>query len=252
MSASADAYNALDRIQELFEAESLPGEQVKHVKLDNALELNDASFTWDAPPPEPEGGGGKDKAAKDPEYEHGKKNPETGMGTTVIDTSKEPGKTEVFKIQKIGLTIPKGQIVAVVGPVGSGKSSLLQGLIGEMRRESGSVKFCGSVSYCPQNAWIQVYPFFHLIVAAYTLLNGLQNATIRENVCFGRTFDSYRYWQAISDSCLDLDLKLFPNGDLTEVGERGISLSGGQKQRINICRAIYRGADVQIFDASPS
>ena len=85
-----------------------------------------------------------------------------------------------------------------------------------------------------------------------TLLNRLQNATIRENVCFGRDFDSDRYWKAISDSCLDADLKLFPNGDLTEVGERGISLSGGQKQRINICRAIYCGADVQIFDVSPS
>ena len=82
------------------------------------------------------------------------------------------------------------------------------------------------------------------------LQSGLQNATIRENVCFGRPFDSDRYWQAISDSCLDLDLKLFPNGDLTEVGERGISLSGGQKQRVNVCRAIYCGADVQIFDVS--
>jgi ABC-type bacteriocin/lantibiotic exporter with double-glycine peptidase domain len=60
----------------------------------------------------------------------------------------------------------------------------------------------------------------------------MQNATIRDNVCFGRPFESERYWRAISDSCLDSDLKLFPNGDLTEVGERGVSLSGGQKQRI--------------------
>ena len=61
----------------------------------------------------------------------------------------------MFKIRRTNLTIPKGQMVAIVG---SGKSSLPQGLIGEMRRETGSVKFCGSVSYCPQNAWIQVCP----------------------------------------------------------------------------------------------
>jgi ABC-type hemin transport system ATPase subunit len=56
------------------------------------------------------------------------------------------------------MTILKGQIVAIVGPVGSGKSSFLQGLIGEMRKETGSVKFAGSLSYCPQNVWIQVCP----------------------------------------------------------------------------------------------
>ena len=67
------------------------------------------------------------------------------------------------------------------------------------------------------------------------LLNGSQNATVHEKICSGRPFYSDRYWQAISDSCLDADLKLFPNGDLTEVGERGISLSGGQKQHINVC-----------------
>jgi ATP-binding cassette subfamily C (CFTR/MRP) protein 1 len=61
------------------------------------------------------------------------------------------------------MTIPKGQIVAIVGPVGSGKSSFLQGLIGEMRKETGSVKFAGSLSYCPQNAWIQVCSS-HLVV----------------------------------------------------------------------------------------
>ena len=179
-----DAYNALARIQEVFEAESLPTEQVKHVELDNALELDGASFSWDAPPPEPEGGKGKGKGkdkgkdkgkgkgkgkeAKDPKKgKQGKKpgtdatvTPTSGSvpGSSRVSTSHEPEKAEVFKIPKTSLAIPKGQVVGIVGPVGSGKSSLLQGLIGEMRRETGSVKFCGSVSYCPQNAWIQVCP----------------------------------------------------------------------------------------------
>ena len=264
MSASVDAYSALGRIQEFFEAESLPDEQVVHAELENALELDDASFTWDGPPPEPKSGRGKGRESKDPEKDEGGKKPETGVGATVIHTPcSVPGSSQVstsiksekaekvFKIQKTSLAIPKGKVVAVVGPVGSGKSSLLQGLIGEMRKESGSVKFCGSVSYCPQNAWIQVYLLTPRVLCQ-TSLTERQNATIRENICFGRAFDPDRYWQAISDSCMDSDLELFPNGDLTEVGERGISLSGGQKQRINICRAIYCGADVQIFDASPS
>jgi len=257
-----DAYSAFCRIQEVFEAESLPDEQIKHANLKNALELDGASFTWDAPPPEPEGGKGSGKGRK--KDKKGKEKPEPGTdmsatpasgsvpGSSRISTSQEPEKAEnVFKFQRTDLAIQKGQVVAIVGPVGSGKSSFLQGLIGEMRKETGSVKFCGSVSYCPQNAWIQARPL-SFFVSYYTFLNGSQNATIRENVCFGRPFDSDRYWQAISDSCLDSDLGLFPNGDLTEVGERGISLSGGQKQRINVCRAIYCGADVQIFDVSTS
>ena len=159
-----DAHHALGRIQEVFEAESLPDELIKHVELDNALELDEASFTWDAPPPEP--ANRRDKGKK------GKKKPATDMeanvistsgplhGSSLASTSQESVKTErVFKIQKTSLTIPKGQVVAIVGPVGSGKSSLLQGLIGEMRKESGSVEFCGSVSYCPQNAWIQARRF---------------------------------------------------------------------------------------------
>jgi len=256
-----DAHNAFGRIQEVFEAESLTDEQVRDAGLETALELDDASFIWDAPPPEPDGGNGrgvgdlkKDKNGKKPEVSTPvaapPSSPSSVPGSSRVSTSRGPEQTEkVFKFQKTNLKIPKGQVVAIVGPVGSGKSSLLQGLIGEMRRETGSVKFGGSVSYCPQNAWIQVPAHLRCAVSSL-LLNGLQNATIRENICFGQPFDSDRYWQAISDSCLDADLKLFPNGDLTEVGERGISLSGGQKQRVNVCRAIYYGADVQIFDVS--
>ena len=169
-----DAYNALGRMQEIFEAESLPDEQIKHVELDNAVELDDASFTWDAPPPEPENGKGKGKGKEGKGQKKDKKGkrksgagtdvtpaptPSSAPGSSRVSTSQEQEKTEkVFKIQKTTLVIPKGQVVAIVGQVGSGKSSFLQGLIGEMRRETGSVKFCGSVSYCPQNAWIQVCP----------------------------------------------------------------------------------------------
>lgn len=75
-----------------------------------------------------------------------------------------------------------------------------------------------------------------------------QNATVRENICFGRPFEEERYWEAVRDASLDQDLDMLPNGDMTEVGEKGISLSGGQRQRLNICRAIYCNTDIIIFD----
>ncbi|KAG9092782.1 hypothetical protein FRC06_011800 [Ceratobasidium sp. 370] len=107
--------------------------------------------------------------------------------------------------------------------------ALSSGLIGEMRREKGSVTFGGSVGYCSQTAWIQ-------------------SATVRENILFGREFDEKRYWDAVRGACLQSDLDMLPSGDLTEVGEKGISLSGGQKQRINIARAVYYGADITLLD----
>lgn len=73
------------------------------------------------------------------------------------------------------------------------------------------------------------------------------STTVRENIVFGREFDEARYWAAVRDACLQSDLDMLPSGDLTEVGEKGISLSGGQKQRINIARAVYYGADVVLL-----
>ena len=161
-----DAHNAFGRVQEVFEAESLIDEQVKDSGLENGLELDNASFTWDAPPPEPDGGKGKevgglkkDKNGKKPGVSTSvtvSPTPGSVPGSSRAPTPYEPEQTEVFRFKKTDLRIPKGQVVAIVGPVGSGKSSLLQGLIGEMRKETGSVKFGGSVSYCPQSAWIQV------------------------------------------------------------------------------------------------
>ncbi|KAG1737805.1 ABC protein [Suillus lakei] len=135
----------------------------------------------------------------------------------------------LFRVKNVTMTIPRGQLVAVVGPVGSGKSSLLQGLIGEMRKVSGHVSFGGRIGYCPQTAWIQ-------------------NATLRDNITFGKPFEEDRYWRIVEIACLLPDLQLLPDGDLTEIGEKGINLSGGQKQRVNIARALYFDPAIVIFD----
>ncbi|XP_006459320.1 hypothetical protein AGABI2DRAFT_66472, partial [Agaricus bisporus var. bisporus H97] len=217
LSTIADAAQAITRLNEIFEAELLEGTRVIDHNQAVALRVQDASFTWETPEPSDEGiSSQKHKADKN------QSTPQKPDGSSQ--------RTEkIFTMSTINLEIARGQLVAIVGSVGSGKSSFLQGLIGEMRRTSGQVIFGGTVAYCSQNAFIQ-------------------NATVRENVCFGRPFESVRYWKAIKDACLEHDLAMLPDGDLTEVGERGISLSGGQKQRINICRAIYCDTDIQIFD----
>ncbi|KAK0469891.1 ABC transporter [Desarmillaria tabescens] len=218
-SAIADAQNATQRLYGVFEAETLEDTFDREDDLDVAVEVKNVSFTWDAPPPEVAEG------------KKGKKDKKKKRKTEADSSSAE----EVFELKDISLSIPRGQLVAIVGAVGAGKTSLLQGMIGEMRRvpnvngDKGTIKFGGSVGYCPQSAWIQ-------------------NATIRDNICFGRPFEEGKYWQAVKDSCLEPDLDMLPNDDMTEVGEKGISLSGGQKQRMNICRAIYCDTDIQIFD----
>ncbi|KAI9463347.1 ABC transporter [Lactarius psammicola] len=217
LSAISDARNAIGRLQECFMAELISETLVQDPNLKYAVEIDNASFIWDGPPPDL-------KESKEDKVK--KKSPSEPVSEF---EPKEVKEEVLFKLKNIDLRVPRGQLVAIVGAVGSGKTSLLQGLIGDMRRTEGSVRVGGSVAYCSQSAWIQ-------------------NATIRDNICFGRPFEAERYWKAVHDACLEPDLDVLPNGDMTEVGERGISLSGGQKQRVNICRAIYSRSDILILD----
>ncbi|PWN34606.1 uncharacterized protein FA14DRAFT_143920 [Meira miltonrushii] len=119
--------------------------------------------------------------------------------------------------------VKAGQLACIVGPVGSGKSSLLRALIGDMQvaGEGGSgAKIAGKISYCPQQAW-------------------LLSSSVRDNIVFGRHFDQRRYDDVLERCSLHADLATLSHGDETVVGEKGISLSGGQKQRISLARALY-------------
>ncbi|KAG8707593.1 hypothetical protein FRC11_007314, partial [Ceratobasidium sp. 423] len=233
LSSIADAWNATSRLEGVFVAEVLTQTRIIDPSIPVALEVKDAEFSWDGAPPDDvsskvKGKKGKAKASK-ATAGVAEKATAQDAGAPTGTAGEEPAKEMIFKLKDINLSLPRGQLCAIVGPVGSGKSSLLQGLIGEMRREKGSVTFGGSVGYCPQTAWIQ-------------------SATVRDNIVFGREFDEERYWEAVRVACLQSDLDMLPSGDLTEVGEKGISLSGGQKQRINIARAVYYGADIVLFD----
>jgi len=132
-------------------------------------------------------------------------------------------------LSDIELKVKRGMKVAICGTVGSGKSSLLSCVLGEIEKLSGRVKISGTKAYVPQSPWI---------------LTG----NIRDNILFGNSYDPDKYDQTVKSCALIKDFELFSAGDLTEIGERGINMSGGQKQRIQIARAVYQDADIYLLD----
>ncbi|KAL7855414.1 hypothetical protein AOLI_G00190180 [Acnodon oligacanthus] len=132
-------------------------------------------------------------------------------------------------LKNVCLDVAPGRLVAVVGAVGSGKSSLISALLGEMHNLSGSINVKGSVAYVPQQAWIQ-------------------NATLKDNILFGSDLNEDRFQSVVKACALEQDLELLPGGVLTEIGEKGINLSGGQKQRVSLARAAYSSADMYLLD----
>ena len=105
----------------------------------------------------------------------------------------------------------------IVGAVGCGKTSLVSAVLGELEKKSGRINVNGSIAYVPQQAW-------------------MQNASVKDNVLFGKHMDEKFYNNVIDACALKSDLKILPGGDSTEIGEKGINLSGGQKQRVSLAR----------------
>ncbi|KAG0082431.1 Multidrug resistance-associated protein 1 [Podila epicladia] len=134
-------------------------------------------------------------------------------------------------LSDINLTVKKGEVVAIVGDVGSGKSSFVAALLGQIRQTGSGpkLKLYGKSSYVPQEAW-------------------LINVNLRENIVFGKDFEEERYNTVIKVCALERDLTLLSHGDMTEIGERGSNLSGGQKQRVSLARAVYHKSDIVLMD----
>ncbi|KAL1139319.1 hypothetical protein AAG570_006305 [Ranatra chinensis] len=132
-------------------------------------------------------------------------------------------------LRDINLRIKEGSLVAVVGAVGAAKSSLLSAFLGEMDKITGRVNTKGSIAYVPQLAWIQ-------------------NATLQDNILFGKSLEKKSYHRIVDSCALKQDIDMLPGGDQTEIGEKGINLSGGQKQRVSLARAVYANADVYFLD----
>ncbi|XP_037534347.1 multidrug resistance-associated protein 5-like [Nematolebias whitei] len=167
--------------------------------------------------------GGRDQVSS-PEEEHG----EEDSCPPLLDVPRVSQRLHCT-LYCIDLSIQQGKLLGVCGSVGSGKTSLISAILGQMTVLEGTVAVRGRLAYVAQQAWIL-------------------NATLRDNILFGQEYHEDRYQSVLSACCLRPDLNLLPNTDLTEIGARGANLSGGQRQRISLARALYSDRDVYILD----
>ncbi|KAF8938141.1 multidrug resistance-associated protein 3 [Dissophora ornata] len=227
---------ASQRIQRFLLAEEISGsttESIKTLPEDPSvpvIDIKDAIFAWEPEGPEVETEKEKrtrekQEAKKQKQLEKEARKAGKPIPETPVPIEKDYGPT----LTDINLTIARGNLTAIVGRVGQGKTSLLNAVIGDMYKRQGSVKVYGRLAYVAQTAWII-------------------NATLRDNILFGNTFDQKRYDHILMACGLLPDIEMLPAGDMTEIGERGINLSGGQKQRVSLARAAYEDADVYLLD----
>lgn len=132
-------------------------------------------------------------------------------------------------LAELSLTVKKGELLAVLGRVGDGKSSLLSAILGEMHRTDGKCIVRGRTAYFTQGGWCM-------------------GASVRDNILFGLNYEPDFYQRVLHACALGPDLAILPDGDMTEVGEKGVSLSGGQRARVALARACYARADIYLLD----
>jgi ATP-binding cassette subfamily C (CFTR/MRP) protein 1 len=231
-----DANASVKRIQEFLLAEEAEETATWDYNAKDAVVIKNADFTWERHPtqdnedaPVKAGGPGKNAAKDKKEKRASVQSKQDISGTATPSDVTAVEEEQPFEIKDIDLTFGRNELVAIIGSVGSGKSSLLAALAGDMRKTNGEVVIGASRAFCPQYAWIQ-------------------NASVRENIIFGKDFDQKWYDEVVDACALRADLDMLPAGDRTEIGERGITVSGGQKQRMNIARAIYFNADIILMD----
>lgn len=234
LAVCADAYIAVGRIAEYLECEETTKEDewLHEFPEDKelAISISSALFKWlsfDTEEPEETKKEKQQRKKLEKAAEVAKLEPRSSKGSSTLDNSMD-SEQEFSGLYDINLDIKKGEFVAITGTVGSGKTSLLYAAAGIMGRESGKMAVDGSLIFC-NTPWIQ-------------------NATVKENILFGSPYDEERYEQVLHNCSLLVDMELFPAGDKTEIGERGVTLSGGQKARINLARAVYANKDIILLD----
>ncbi|XP_017202461.1 ATP-binding cassette sub-family C member 5 isoform X2 [Oryctolagus cuniculus] len=252
----SEASVAVDRFKSLFLMEEVHMIKNKPANPHIKIEVKSATLAWDSshssvqnsPKLSPKmkkdkraARGKKEKARQLQRTEHQAVLAEQ-RGHLLLDSDERPSPEEEegkhihlgsLRLQRalynIDLEIQEGKLVGICGSVGSGKTSLISAILGQMTLLEGSIAISGTFAYVAQQAWIL-------------------NATLRDNILFGKEFDEERYNSVLNSCCLRPDLAILPNSDLTEIGERGANLSGGQRQRISLARALYSDRSIYILD----
>jgi ABC-type transport system involved in cytochrome bd biosynthesis fused ATPase/permease subunit len=153
-------------------------------------------------------------------------------GSNLADNGQSYELRQLLCLRRVNFECNNGALIAVVGPVGAGKTSLVNAILGEVRAVSGSVFVKGRVAYFAQSPFIM-------------------NDSLKANVLFGgqdKPYDDQSYKEALSVCALEHDLTILPGGDACEIGEKGINLSGGQKARVAMARVVYHNADIYLLD----
>ncbi|QLL30214.1 hypothetical protein HG536_0A00310 [Torulaspora globosa] len=233
-----DMILGLGRLQDLLEAPEERTDNVESIRPTSdmpknvVLRMTDASFEWEdfeVNDLAEEKKKLQNSSAKKSRKKNSKSDEEPQ--SSKIDNSHQSEakeKKSFHGFNCLNFEIEKGEFIMVTGPIGTGKTSLLNAMAGFMRRISGNVEVNGDLLMCG-------YPW-------------IQNATVRDNILFGSPFDEKRFKEVIRVCSLQADIDMLPAGDMTEIGERGITLSGGQKARINLARSVYKQKDIFLFD----
>ncbi|XP_060989162.1 ATP-binding cassette sub-family C member 4-like isoform X2 [Dama dama] len=154
-------------------------------------------------------------------------------GETIVDvddfTASWDKKSGTPTLQDLFFAATPGELLAVVGPVGAGKSSLLHAVLGELPPSHGQVSVHGRIAYVSQQPWVF-------------------SGTVRSNILFGKKYEKDRYEEVIKACALGEDLQLLEDEDQTVIGERGTLLSEGQKAQVSLARAMYQDADIYLLD----
>ncbi|XP_034398759.1 multidrug resistance-associated protein 5 isoform X2 [Cyclopterus lumpus] len=245
---------AVKRFQRLFMMDDREVVLVKTEDPNNAVEFRDATLAWEKarspaakpnPPPKKRGGMTRvlrreklslyistedDKGNKEGPNAHSLlTNMEQESPQSTISSTQSVRPPLHKTLHRIDQCIKRGSLVGICGGVGSGKSSLLSALLGQMTLLEGNVAVSGGFAYVAQQAWIL-------------------NDSLKENILFGNEYDQDKYNAVLEACCLLTDLAELPYGDMTEIGERGANLSGGQRQRVSLARALYSERPILLLD----
>lgn len=224
-----EAKIGMQRIQECLLVEEVQSRIHRPIDRAQSVSIGGASFTW-GDNWSPSTHKTLRKTQRNMQLNNSKKSDLDGAGEEKQYLNEDVNQCGLQPVlHGINFCAPKGYLVGVCGTVGSGKTSLLLSIMGQMRLLNGQLARDGSCAYVSQHAWIT-------------------NGTLRENILFGEAFVSTRYYTVIKSCAMNEDINQLPGGDLTEIGERGVNLSGGQKQRVSLARALYANRDIYLLD----